>query len=107
MHVDSWIYVLLDNLQLLHQHSGQVLDDVRTIASGLQLDNDGLDNLVVDAGQVDLVIRASDRGVVGVVSIAHLDRRGSEGPGRGRRCVRVRLPALRSGCGMITIVNGA
>lgn len=48
----------------LAQDSGEVLDEVRTVASSLELDNDGFDNVIVDGLEVDF-------GSVG--AIRHLD----------------------------------
>lgn len=62
--------VLLNNLELLHQDSGQLLDDMGAVARGLELDNDRLDNLIVDARDVNVCI-AGKRAVV--VGIAHFD----------------------------------
>lgn len=60
--------VLLDDLELLHQDGDELLNDVGAVAGILELDDDGLDDLVVDAAQVDL-----GGGRVG--GVLHLDRR--------------------------------
>lgn len=62
--------ILLDDLELLHQDGDELLDDVGAVAGILELDDDGLDNLVVDLAEVDLW---GGGGVVG--GILHLDRR--------------------------------
>lgn len=46
--------VLLDDLELLHQDGDELLDYVGAVARILELDDDGLDDLVVDAAQVNL-----------------------------------------------------
>lgn len=60
--------VLLDDLELLHQDGDELLDYVGAVARILELDDDGLDDLVVDGAQVDL---CGGRGRVG--SVLHLD----------------------------------
>lgn len=68
--------VLLDDLELLHQNGDELLDYVGAVARTLELDDDGLDDLVVDFAQVDLC-----GGLVG--GVLHLDG-GCSGSWRGR-----------------------
>lgn len=56
--------VLLDDLELLHQDGDELLDDVGAVARILELDNDGLDDLVVDAAQIDFGGRGHVGGVL-------------------------------------------
>ena len=44
---------LLNNLQLLHQDGSKLLDQMRPVASILQLDDDSLNDIVVDSLKVD------------------------------------------------------
>ena len=41
--------LLLDNSEMLHQHSSELFYDVRSVPSILELQNDSLHNLIVDA----------------------------------------------------------
>lgn len=61
--------VLLDDLELLHQDGDELLDYVGAVARILELDDDGLDDLVVDGAEVDL------GGGVVVGGVLHLYRR--------------------------------
>ena len=92
------VYVLLYDLQALHQDSCEFLDEVWPVARLLQLDDDGFDNVVVDGVQVDL-----PRGFL----VVGFDRR-AVGGWRGRWCVLHRVvAALRLGCrpgGFVVVV---
>lgn len=83
--------VLLDDLELLHQDGDELLDYVGAVAGILELDDDGLDDLVVDGAQVDLGGRRRVGGVL------HLDG-GCSGSWRGRgQLIRGGLMALGGG----------
>lgn len=74
---------LLDDLELLHQYSSKFLDEMRSVASFLELDDDRLNNFVFDA----LHINHLGRRRFVVVGIGHLD--GSPVATRRRRRWRV------------------
>lgn len=93
--------VLLDNLELLHEDGSELLDDVGAVARGLQLDDDSLDDLIVDGGQIDFTVR------VRVVNTRHLDGRCSREPRRGRWGICIGLATLGGRRGVVSIVDGA
>lgn len=108
--------VLLDDLELLHQDGDELLDYVGAVARILELDDDGLDDLVVDAAQVDL---GGGEGQVG--GVLHLDR-GCPGSwrrwgqlicgglmalGGGRAVASMRTFYLLGGMGLSVHVGGA
>lgn len=45
--------LLLDDFELLHQHSSKLLDNVWSVPGILELHNDCLDNLIMDAFHVN------------------------------------------------------
>lgn len=81
---------LLDNLELLHQDISQFLDNMRTVVGALQLHHNCLNNLVVDAAQVNL-------GSNVVFNIPHFDRCFSGWPGGRWRRGRIGSVPLCSG----------
>lgn len=84
--------ILLYYSELLHQHGSKLLDYVGPVVGVLELNNDSLNNLIIDAGQVNF------GGWGAVVGVLHLDR-GCPRPGRGeRRGIRVCLAALGGRC---------
>ena len=46
---------LLNDLELLHEDGGKLLDEMGPVAGVLKLDDDSLDNLIIDALEVDFL----------------------------------------------------
>lgn len=73
------MFLLFDDLELLDQDPSKLLHDMRAIVGCLEADNDLLDDIIVDTGQVNLVV-----GSMEVVVKIHLDGDSSVKAGGGR-----------------------
>lgn len=90
------VYLLLHNLELLDQDGSKLLDYVRAVVGGLEADHDLFDDVVVDAGQVDVVV-----GGMEVVVEVHFDRDSSVEAGGGRWGVGDSLATFVGGSGRV------
>ena len=63
--IRSRVDSLLHDLELLHEDGSELFDEMGSVAGVLELDDDGLDDLIVDAFEVDLLHD-------GDIGVAHL-----------------------------------
>lgn len=75
----SNLYLLLHNLELLDQNASKLLNNMRAVVSGLEAHDDLLYNIIVNVGQVNLVV-----GSVAIVVVeVHFDGDSSVKTGGG------------------------
>lgn len=67
------MHVLLDNLELCQEDASKLLHNVRPVVGSLQPNNNLLNNIIVDARQVYVVVG----GVEVIIKVLHLDGKGA------------------------------
>lgn len=73
-------YILLHNFELRQENTSKLLHNVRPVVGSLKTNNDLLNNIIVDARQINGIIS----GMEVVIKVFHLDGEGAVKT-RGRR----------------------